>query len=132
MSTYQPVQFNPGAPLDPDLLMRLQNNVTEAYTKAIALSNSTKSTEYSIKWECNKVKIYGLDGLKHGSEKVNVTGFTSKAIVVATPATTIKPKEQITLIITGMIDGQFTINAVSSDPGRKELTVNWQISERVS
>jgi hypothetical protein len=130
MSTYQPVPFNPGAPLDPDLLMRLQTNVTEAYTKAIALSNSTKSTEYSIKSDCGKIKIYGLGGLKHGSEKINVTGFKSTAIVVATPATTIRPKEQITLIITGMSDGQFTINAVSSDPERKELTVNWQISER--
>ena len=132
MSTYQPVPFNEGAPLDPSLLMRLQNNVTEAYTKAIALSNATKSTEYSIKSDCSKVKIYGLNGNKHGSAKVSVPGFTSKAIVVATPATDLKDKEQITIIVNGMIDGQFTINVLSSLAIRKEMTINWHISERVS
>ena len=130
MSEYRPVVFNAGAPLDPDLLMRLQTNVTEAYTKAIALSNSTKSTEYSIKSDCGKDKIYGLKGNTHGNVKISVPTFTDKAIVVATPATTINPKEQITLIAKEMSQGQFTIYAVSSDPGRKELTVNWHISER--
>jgi hypothetical protein len=133
MSTYQPVPFNEGAPLDPSLLMRLQNNVTEAYTKAIAVNNATKSTEYTVKSDCNKVKVSGMAGSKHGSTKVNVPGFTSKAIVVATPAhSNTREKEQITIHISEIIDGQFTINAVSSVSERKEMFINWHISERVS
>jgi hypothetical protein len=131
MSTYQPVPFNEGAPLDPSLLMRLQSNVTEAYTKAIAISNATKTTEYTVKSDCNKVTVTGLAGNKHGTVKVSVPGFTSKAIVVATPAqTNTRAKEQITIHITEMKDGEFTINAVSSNSERKELSVNWHISER--
>ena len=133
MSTYQPVPFNEGAPLDPSLLMRLQNNVTEAYTKAIALNNATKSTEYSIKSDCGKVGVSGLKGNKDGTAKVNVPGFTSKAIVVVTPSyPNTRKKEQITIHITDIIDGQFSINVVSSDKDRGSLTVNWHISERVS
>jgi hypothetical protein len=132
MSTYQPVPFNEGAPLDPSLLMRLQNNVTEAYTKAIALSNATKTTEYSIKSDCNKSKVKGLGGNLHGKETISVPTFTSKAIVVATPALNIRPKEQVTVTITNIIDGQFDINVVSSDKDRKEIWINWHISERVS
>ena len=132
MSEYQPVQFDEGAPLDPSLLMRLQDNVTTAYTKAIALNNATKSTEYSIKSDCGKVKIYGLAVTKHASEKISVPGFTSKAIVVATPATDLKDKGQITIFVNGMIDGQFTINVISSSTSRKEMSINWHISERVS
>jgi hypothetical protein len=130
MSTYQPVPFNEGAPLDPSLLMQLQNNVTEAYTKAIALSNSTKNTEYSIKSDCGKEKIEGMGKNTTGSKTVTVTGFSSKAIVVATPALNDRPKEQITITIKSTSDGQFVVNAVSSDPDRKELWVNWHISER--
>lgn len=132
MSTYQPVPFNEGAPLDPSLLMKLQANVQEAYTKAASLSNSTKSTEYNIKSDCDKVKVAGLAGNKHGSATVSVAGFTSKAIVVATPALNFKSKEQITITITGIADGQFVVNAVSSDSTRSEIWVNWHISERVT
>ena len=131
MSTYQPVQFNEGAPLDPSLLMSLQDNVTTAYTKAIALNNASKSTEYAIKSDCGKVTIYGLNVKNYVSEKINVPTFSTKAIVVATPATDLRPKEQITIIVNGMIDGQFTINVMSSDPDRKKMTINWHISERI-
>jgi hypothetical protein len=131
MSTYQPVQFNEGAPLDPSLLMKLQDNVTTAYTKAIALNNASKNTEYAIKSDCDKVTIYGLNVKNYVSEKISVPTFSKKAIVVTTPATDLKPKEQITIIVNQMIDGQFTINVMSSDPDRKKMTINWHISERI-
>lgn len=132
MSTYQPVSFNEGAPLDPSLLMKLQSNVEQAYTKANSLANSTKNTEYSVKSDCDKIKVSGMAGNKHGSVTVLVPGFTSKAIVVATPALNFKSKEQVTITVTGIIDGQFIINAVSSDSTRSEIWVNWHISERVT
>lgn len=131
MSTYQPVPFNEGAPLDPSLLMKLQANVTEAYTKATELSNSTKNTTYAVRSDCGKIEVTGLGKNQHGKATVSVPSFNSSAIVVATPSASFKPKEQITITIKDTSEGKFDIYAVSSDASRERIWVNWQISQQV-
>lgn len=130
MSTYQPVPFNEGAPLDPSLLMKLQSNVTEAYTKATKVENSTKTNTYTIKSDCGKEEVSGLTGNKHGKKTISVPEFGASAIVVATPALSFKSKEQITITITAVTGGQFDLNVVSSDPSREKLWINWHISQK--
>jgi hypothetical protein len=129
---YTPVPFNEGAPLDPALLMALQNNVKVAFTTSMDLSNSTGEKVYKIKSDCGKIKIGGLEGNKDGRVTVKVPTFTSEMIAVATVASATNLKEQITLEIKNpQDDGSFDIVARSSVSGRKEVWVNWHVSEQI-
>jgi predicted RNA-binding protein with TRAM domain len=127
---YTPVPFNEGAPLDPALLMALQNNVKVAFTTSMDLSNSTGEKVYKIKSDAYKVKITGLGGNSDGRATVKVPGFTEEMIAVATVSSSTNLKEQITLEIKNVLEGSFDIVARSSLPARKEIWVNWHVSER--
>lgn len=129
-TTYTPVAFNEGAPLDPSLLMKLQDNVKVAYQTSMSLSNSTGETVYNVTSDCGREKIEGFKGNKDVRKTVTVPGFTDKAIVVATVSSTTDPKEQVTIQITNVLKGSFDMIVRSSNASRNILYVNWHISER--
>jgi hypothetical protein len=130
MSTFKPVAFNPGAPLDADLLTQLQSNLTTIYAEQGRIKNQTKGESYTIKSDCGRATIKDMGGNNRGTATVNVPEFTSAAIVVVTPASNERTKEQITINVRSISDGQFVISGVSSDKDRKELGVTWNISEQ--
>jgi hypothetical protein len=128
---YKVVVFNEGAPLDPTQLNDLSRNVSSARAANQGILNSTMNQEYQIKSNCGFQKIEGLEGGKTGTAQVSVPGFTSDAIVVATPRGNVRLKEQMTIVINTMAEGSFIINVTSSDLQRKETNINWIISQKV-
>lgn len=128
-ATYSQVAFNEGAPLDPSLLMKLQDNIKIAYTTAMNTSLSNKLTTYTVRTDCDKAYITGM-AKTEAFVTVSVPGFTSKAIAVATCSSNVGAQEQITLEIKNVRDGAFDIYARSTVPTRNEIYVNWHIAER--
>ena len=129
-ATYSQVAFNEGAPLDPSLLMKLQDNVKIAYTTAMTTSLSNKLTTYTVKTDCDKKQITGMANGKEAVARVSVPGFTKLAIAVATCSSNVGVQEQITLEIKNVVDGSFDICARSTLSSRNEIWVNWHIAER--
>jgi hypothetical protein len=130
-NTFTPITFNEGAPLDASLLNMMQTNVAKAYSSSANISNASGSTTYKIKSDCGRVLVKGINTKIPGKETVTVTGFTDKAIVVATPAPgNVINNEQITVIVNNIQNGSFDILVTSSSDKRTQTYVNWTISEK--
>jgi hypothetical protein len=134
-NTIETVVFNEGEPLDPDKLNKVQSNIVSVYSTTGLLNTTVTGIQGQITTsltDSGKVLVTGMSTDKFGSVSVPVSGsFTSNAIIVATVAQTLGDSVEDILIYVGQVSGgSFKIAAKSSIANRKQVYVNYIITEK--
>ena len=134
-NTVETVVFNEGEPLDPDKLNKVQANILNVYSTTGLLNTTVTGLQGQITTsltDSGKVLVTGMSTDKYGSVSVPVSGsFTANAVIVATVAQTLGDSNEDILIYVGPVSGgSFKIAAKSSITSRKQVYVNYIITEK--
>jgi hypothetical protein len=122
------VPFNEGAPLDPNALNQLREDIITTYTTSNNLFNNTigdQSNPKVLTGNANTVSLTLTNGESTTGTPIFVGTTLSNPIVVVSAATLVPKSEQLTLWVVSS-GSNHTVYGRSSNPkSNKTYTINW-------
>lgn len=129
VSTYKPVSFNEGAPLDPQKLMELQANVTSLVTDVNNLTNTTLEDQYTLKIDGGSFMTDDLQVGKPYTKEVPYSPiFTGVPSIVASIGSGIGDGSIVTISIADA-DTKPKIQ-VHTNKNRGPVRINWMAFQK--
>ena len=131
---FETLSFNEGEPLDPDKLVKLQNNITSVYTQQGFLNTTVTGLQGQVTSSFTDSGRVNITGMKkdtwNGSATIPVgSSFTSNSAISVTCNQPLSAAETVTFYTTKVDNGSFKIFAQSSGT-RSSVYVHYIITDK--